>query len=122
MPELPQPQPQPQPQQPQPQHGDRAADLIYDALADRRRGGLWIYPACYDDFHLARRRAHSLSQGFGIPFKVDLFGAAGPAGEVTPTIAVAEPGYYAFTEEDPRPRVVYLPAVRQRQQSQEGTR
>jgi len=107
---------------PAPRHGDHAADLIYDMQADRRRGGIWIYPACYDDFHLAKRRAHSLSRGFGINFKVDLFGAAGEPGEVTPSVAVAEPGYYAYTVEDPRPRVVYLPAVRQRQQSQEGTR
>ena len=74
------------------------------------RGGLWIYPACYDDFQVARCRAYSLTQGFGIPFSVDLFGATGTDGEPTPSAAIKEPGYYAFTRADPRPHVEYLPA------------
>jgi hypothetical protein len=90
-------------QRPAPQHGDRAADLVYDEQANPAAyGGIWIYPACYDDFYLARRRAHSLSQSFGVPFRVDLFGARGDCGEVTPSVAISEPGYYAFTVHDPR--------------------
>ena len=98
-----------------PAHGDRAADLIYDEQASPHYaslyGGIWIYTACYDVLTLARRRAHSLSQGFGVPFQVDLFGAAGPTGELTTSAAVSEPGYYAFTRRDPRPALVLLPAV-----------
>ncbi|HEY7974923.1 MAG TPA: hypothetical protein VID72_06245 [Ktedonobacterales bacterium] len=92
-----------------PTHGDHAADLVYDEQADPRRGGIWIYPACYDDFYLARRRAHSLSQSFGVPFRVDLFGARGDCGEVTPSVAISEPGYYAFTSADPRRRLIRIP-------------
>lgn len=98
-----------------PIHGERAADLVYDTLAACGRtrssdvaGGIWIYPACYDDFSLARRRAHSLSVGFGVQFTVDLFGASGPDGDLSPSVGVSEPGYYAFTREDPRPHVVFL--------------
>lgn len=95
-----------------PAHGDHAADLVFDTRASvAYPAGIWIYPACYDDFSLARRRAHSLSQGFGVPFQVDLFGAAGPTGELTTSAAVSEPGYYAFTRRDPRPALVLLPAV-----------
>lgn len=94
-----------------PTHGEHAADLVYDEQADPRRGGVWIYPACYDDFSLARRRAHSLSQSFGVAFRVDLFGARGDCGEETPSVAVSEPGYYAFTVHDPRPRLIRVPRV-----------
>lgn len=93
-----------------PRHGEHAADLIYDTEADTRRGGLWLYPACYDDFSIARQRAHSLSTAFHIPFAVDLFGAAGRAGALTPSVAVDVPGYYAYTLADPRPHVVYIGA------------
>lgn len=96
----------------QPAHGDHAADLIFDTQASvAYPDGIWIYPACYDDFFLARRRAHSLSQGFGVPFQVDLFGAAGPCGELTTSAAVYAPGYYAFTRRDPRPYLILLPTV-----------
>lgn len=95
-------------QLPTPQHGDHAGDLIYDTAADPTRGGIWIYPASYDDVYLCRRRARSLADGFGLSFSVDLFGASGADGEVTPSIAVAEPGYCAFTTADPRPKVVYI--------------
>ncbi|HEY7849404.1 MAG TPA: hypothetical protein VIC27_05025 [Ktedonobacterales bacterium] len=98
--------------------GERAADLVYDTQAARQRSasysdedgreGVWVYPACYDDFRLARRRAHSLSLGFGIPFAVDLFGAGGPYGDLTASAGISEPGYYAFTTHDPRPRVVRI--------------
>jgi hypothetical protein len=93
-----------------PTHGDHAADLVYDEQANSAAyGGIWIYPACYDDFYLARRRAHSLSQSFGVPFRVDLFGARGDCGEVTPSVAISEPGYYAFTSADPRRRLIRIP-------------
>lgn len=96
-------------QRPAPRHGDRAADLIFDMRASPARGrGLWIYPACYDTYPLTLRRVQSLQRSFGIPFKVGLFGAAGRAGEVTPSVAVSEPGFYAYTEEDPRPHVVHI--------------
>lgn len=110
--------PQPEPR-PAPRHGQRAADLIYDEQASPHYaslyGGIWIYPACYDDMTLARRRAQSLSAGFGAPFQVDLFGASGPCGELTTSEAIYEPGYYAFTTHDPRPRLVALPAVKEAQ-------
>jgi hypothetical protein len=107
-----------------PVQGERAADLVYDMQAARGRtrqsdaaGGIWIYPACYTDFSLARRRAHSLSVGFGILFTVDLFGASGPDGDLSPSVGVSEPGYYAFTREDPRPHVLYLSDWRSEQRS-----
>ena len=98
--------------QPAPAHGDHAADLVFDTHASvAYPDGIWMYPACYDDFYLARRRAHSLSQGFGVPFQVDLFGAAGECGELTTSAAVYAPGYYPFTRRDPRPYLILLPAV-----------
>lgn len=117
-------------QRPAPYHGERAADLIYDTTAGRRfrsaadgddGDGAWIYPASYDDFWLARRRAESLARGWGLPFSIDLFGfgfargaaggADGEPGEVTTSAAVSEPGYYAYTLADPRPHVIVI-AVR----------
>ncbi|HEX8729746.1 MAG TPA: hypothetical protein VF739_14035 [Ktedonobacterales bacterium] len=106
-------------QRPAPYHGERAADLIYDTQAGARfisaveggERGAWIYPACYDEYWLAKRRAASLARGWGLRFAVGLFGADGDAGEVTPSIAVAEPGYYAYTLADPRPRVIIIVAV-----------
>ena len=110
----------------EPRHGDCAADLIYDGQASPDfHGPIWIYPACYDDFTLARRRAHSLSVGFGVPFQVDLFGASGLApfgGELTTSAAIYEPGYYAFTTHDPRPRVLYLSAFKQPRQMRQENR
>ena len=104
---------------PAPQHGERAADLIFDCAASPFYAeGIWIYPACYDAFTLARRRAHSLSCGFGVPFQVDLFGASGPCGELTTSEAIYEPGYYAFTPHDPRPQLIPLPAVTAQRQEE----
>ena len=97
---------------PAPQHGDRAADLIFDIEVCPVAGGAWVYPACYDDLHLARRRAHSLEHGFGIPFTVDLLGVTGePWSVASRSVAVSMPGYYAFTTHDPRPHVVLLPVI-----------
>lgn len=107
----------PQQQQwPAPRHGEHAADLIFDTAAGRRygqaSGGAWIYPACYDDIWLCRRRAESLARGFSLPFAIDLFGADGDADDaLTPSVAVSMPGYYAYTLEDPRPRVIVIVAA-----------
>ena len=104
-------------ERPAPQHGEHAADLIFDTEAGSRfnnavdgvGGGAWIYPAAYDDFWLCRRRAASLARGFGIPFSIALFGVdGGPGDEMAPSVAVSMPGYYAYTLADPRPRVIVI--------------
>lgn len=99
-----------------PRHGEHAADLIFDTYAGARfehdlgegKAGAWIYPAAYDDYALACRRAASLARGFGLPFSVDLFGAEVASAGPTPSVAVAEPGYYAYTLADPRPHLIDL--------------
>lgn len=50
---------------PAPADGEQLAGLVYSADA-----GAWVYDAAYSDPKLAQRRAVSLSESFGVPFRV----------------------------------------------------